>query len=662
MNIKKRIDYLRKILQEHNHAYYVLDSPTISDFEFDKLMEELIILEDSFPNYFDINSPTQRVGGDVLDSFKSVKHKYRMLSLGNTYSSSDLRDFDKRLNKLSDQDFEYVCELKYDGVSISLTYENGELIQALTRGDGEKGDDITDNVRTIKSIPLKLKGDFPDYFEIRGEIFLPLKGFELINKERVENGYEPYANPRNTASGSLKLLDPKEVAKRKLDCYLYYLLGDNLPTNSHYDNLQEARLWGFKIPKEIIKCQSIDQVLTYINNWDKKRHDLPFEIDGIVIKVNDLDLQSEMGFTAKSPRWAISYKFQSEQALTVLNKITYQVGRTGAVTPVANLEPIKLAGTIVKRASLHNADQIARLDVREGDKVFIEKGGEIIPKVLAVDFNSRDLFSHPTIYITHCPACSTALVRHKGDAKHYCPNSITCPPQIKGKFEHFISRKAMNIDSIGGETIDLLVNEGLIMDVSDLYTLTHQDLLSFKKNGEKWADNIIKGVKLSASVPFERVLFALGIRYVGETVSKVLVQAFDTIDKLANATFEELIAVEEIGKKIANSVLLYFSIKSNLQLIAQLKNFGLQFSSNRSLLISRKLFGMKIVVSGVFVKYSREELKDIIEDHGGKCVTSISKNITFVLSGKNMGPSKKKKAEELGIPFITEDQLLEKIS
>ena len=496
----ERIAFLRKELSKHNHAYYVKDAPVISDFNFDQLLYELQELEINHPGFFDANSPTQRVGGEVLEGFKAVKHNYRMLSLGNTYSPKDLHDFDVRINKLTDDDFEYVCELKYDGISISLTYENGELIQALTRGDGTQGDDVTANVKTIKSIPLKLKGDYPEKFEIRGEIFLPIAGLVQMNEIRIEQALEPYANPRNTASGSLKLLDTKEVAKRPLDCYLYYLLGNNLPSNTHFDNLQKAKEWGFKIPLEIEKHKTINDVLIFIEKWDAKRHDLPYEIDGIVIKVNDINLQEEMGFTAKSPRWAISYKFKAEQASTILEEITYQVGRTGAITPVANLLPVQLAGTTVKRASLHNADQIEKLDIREGDKVFVEKGGEIIPKVVGVELKARDLFSQPTRYITHCPSCSTELVRKEGDVKHYCLNAESCPPQIKGKFEHFISRKAMNIDGLGGETIDLLIQEGLISEISDLYLLEKDDVLPLERIAEKSAENLILGIEESKKI------------------------------------------------------------------------------------------------------------------------------------------------------------------
>ena len=662
MKIKERIDFLRKELAEHNHSYYVLDTSIISDFEFDKLLQELVKLEDENPEFFDSTSPTQRVGSGVIDGFKTVAHKYRMLSLGNTYSEEDLHDFDTRSHKLTDQEIEYVCELKYDGVSISLTYENGDLTQALTRGDGTQGDDVTENIRTIKSIPLKLKGDYPANFEIRGEIFIPIKGLEKMNKLRNEEGLEPYKNPRNTASGSLKLLDANEVSKRPLDCYLYYLIGEDLPSTNHYENLQKARDWGFKIPNEIEKHSNIENVLKFINKWDEDRHGLPYEIDGIVIKVNDINLREEMGFTAKSPRWAISYKFKAEQVTTILNKITYQVGRTGAITPVANLEPVKLAGTTVKRASLHNADQIAKLDIREGDKVYVEKGGEIIPKVVGVELKDRDLFSQSTEYITNCPSCNTELVRKEGDAKHYCPNAESCPTQIKGKFEHFISRKAMDIDGLGGETIELLINEGLIKEISDLYHLKKEDLLPLDRMAEKSVENLFIGVGKSKLIPFERVLFGLGVRFVGETVAKVLAKHFKTIDNIIDTDIETLIAVDEIGDKIAGSVVNYFSIEENLKLINNLKESGLQFVSTiEDTTKSSNLNGMKIVVSGVFNQNSRAEYKKMIEDHGGKNVSSISKNTTFVLAGENMGPSKKQKAEDLKIPLVNEDEFLAKI-
>ncbi len=663
MNVQDRIVFLRSELQQHNHNYYVLDKPTISDFEFDMLLNELIDLEKQNPQFYDANSPTQRVGGELIKSFDTVAHEYRMLSLGNTYSAEELVDFDKRITKLVETDIEYVCELKYDGVSISLKYENGELKQAITRGNGTHGDDVTVNVKTINSIPLKLNGDYPSKFEIRGEIFLPHEGFDQMNEKRIANDLEPFANPRNAASGSVKMHDSKEVAKRPLDCFLYYLLGKELPSQRHYENLQNAREWGFKIPQEIEVCPSIDKVIDFINYWDNKRHHLPYDIDGIVIKVNDLRLQEQMGFTAKSPRWAISYKFKAEQVSTVLNEITYQVGRTGAITPVANLEPVLLAGTVVKRASLHNADQISKLDIRVGDKVYVEKGGEIIPKIVGVALKERDLFSQPTVYISHCPECNIPLLKSEGDAKHYCPNDLMCPPQIKGKFEHFISKKAMDIDGIGPETIDLLFENQLIASIPDLYDLKKEYLLPFKKEGEKWASNIIEGLEQSKAIPFERLLFALGIRYVGETVSKVLVKEFQHIDHLMMADKERLENVDEIGEKIAESVVLYFQNKENIKLINRLKNQGLCFEiGEESKAISSQLLGMSIVISGVFSHFSRDELKKLIEQHGGKNVGSISKKTTFVVAGENMGPSKLQKAEKLNVPLLSEDEFIKKIS
>jgi len=663
MNVQDRIVFLRSELQQHNYNYYVLDKPAISDFEFDMLLNELIDLEKQNPQFYDANSPTQRIGGELIKSFDTVAHEYRMLSLGNTYSAEELVDFDKRITKLVETDIEYVCELKYDGVSISLKYENGELKQAITRGNGTHGDDVTVNVKTINSIPLKLKGDYPSKFEIRGEIFLPHKGFDQMNEKRIVNDLEPFANPRNAASGSVKMQDSKEVAKRPLDCFLYYLLGKELPSQRHYENLQNAREWGFKIPHEIEVCSSIDKVIDFVNYWDNKRHHLPYDIDGIVIKVNDLRLQEQMGFTAKSPRWAISYKFKAEQVSTVLNEIAYQVGRTGAITPVANLEPVLLAGTVVKRASLHNADQISKLDIRVGDKVYVEKGGEIIPKIVGVALKERDLFSQPTVYISHCPECNTPLVRSEGDAKHYCPNDLMCPPQTKGMFEHFISKKAMDIDGIGPETIDLLFENQLIASIPDLYDLKKEDLLLFKKEGEKWASNIIEGLEQSKAIPFERLLFALGVRYVGETVSKVLVKEFQHIDHLMMADKERLENVDEIGEKIAESVVLYFQNKENIKLINRLKNQGLCFEiGEESKAISSLFSGMSIVISGIFSHFSRDELKKLIEQHGGKNVSSISKKTTFVIAGENMGPSKLQKAEKLNVPLLSEDEFIKKIS
>ncbi len=586
-----------------------------------------------------------------------------MLSLGNTYSNDDLIDFDKRIKKLTNNEISFTCELKYDGVSISLTYKDGILFRALTRGDGVKGDDVTSNIKTIKSIPLKLKGSFPKLFEIRGEVFIPLDLFDKMNSERISENLDPYANPRNTASGSLKLLDSKEVAKRPLDCFLYYVLGEDLPSNSHYENLQFAKEWGFKVPNEIKRYNNIDGVIDFVNSWDKKRASLPFEIDGIVIKVDDLSVQAEMGYTSKFPRWAISYKFQAEQALTKLNFITYQVGRTGAITPVANLEPVNLGGTIVKRASLHNADQMQKLDIRNDDFVFIEKGGEIIPKVVKVKIEDRDLFSVPAKFISLCPACGSKLVKNDGDAKHYCINSENCLPQIKGKFEHFISRKAMNIDGLGKETIELLITKGFIRDLNDLYTLQKEDLIQLDGLAEKSVNSLLVAIENSKHTSFERLLYALGIRYVGETVAKTLAKNYLNVDALIAADYENLISVDEIGDKIAKSVTSWFSNSKNIDLINKLRFLDLKFTfDNQNTIISGKLKGMNIVISGVFSNFSRNELKKIIEDHGGKNIGSISKKTTFVLMGDNMGPSKREKAEHLGIPLINENDFIDKIS
>ena len=586
-----------------------------------------------------------------------------MLSLGNTYSEEELRDFDKRIHKLVEAQIEYVCELKYDGVSISLTYENGQLTQALTRGDGTQGDDVTTNVKTIKSIPLQLQGSYPSLFEIRGEIFIPHAGFEVMNAEREQKGLETFANPRNTASGSLKMQDSKEVAERPLDCFLYHILGKQIPYDLHYDNLEAAKSWGFKVPSETECCKDIDAVIRFVQKWDMLRHDLPYDIDGIVIKVNSLQQQEQMGFTAKSPRWAIAYKFKAEQALTTLNEISYQVGRTGAITPVANLEPVLLAGTVVKRASLHNADQIAKLDIREGDKVYVEKGGEIIPKIVGVEKQDRDLFSQPTVFITKCPECASELIRTEGDAKHYCSNSEKCPTQIKGKLEHFISRKAMNIDGLGPETIELLFKETMVQSIPDLYELKMDDLLPLERMAEKSAENLLKGLEASKQIPFERVLFALGIRYVGETVAKKLAKHYQHMQALVDASQEDLENIEEIGEKIAKSVVLYFADESNRNIVKRLSKHELQMEvAEEDKAISNTLEGASVLVSGVFTHFSRTELKKIIEQHGGKNVGSISKKTTFVVAGEKMGPSKRQKAEDLGVPSSVKQEFIQKIS
>ena len=660
MDAKSRIDVLRKELSAHNYAYYLLDKPTISDFEFDKLLEELIALENVHPEFFDPNSPSQRVGGGVNKQFETVKHKHPMLSLGNTYSEDELRDFDKRIQKIISEPYSYVCELKYDGVSISLHYENGMLKRALTRGDGTQGDDVTSNVRTIKSIPLKLQGNPPTEFEIRGEIFLPHTGFNVMNQDRKSAGQDPFANPRNAASGTLKMLDSSVVAKRPLDCFLYYVLGKSIVTDSHYEKLEMARTWGFKIPKDTRTYSTIEGVLKFVKYWDTARKDLPYDIDGIVIKVDSTLQQEELGYTAKTPRWAISYKFKSEQAVTTLNKITYQVGRTGAITPVANLEPVQLAGTTVKRASLHNADQIAKLDVREGDTVYVEKGGEIIPKIVGVVKKERDLFSNSVVYISHCPECHTKLERKDGEAQHYCLNDKSCPPQIKGKIEHFISRKAMNIDSLGSETIDQFFKEGLINNVSDLYFLTLEQILPLDRMAEKSANKVISSIQESKSIPFDRVLYALGIRYVGVTVAKKLAYHFQTLENLQKAEFEDLINVDEIGDRIAQSIILWFKNVDHSLLIKRLYESGVKLQIDASILIDRTniLQGKSFVISGIFKDHSRDELKSLIDQNGGKNTSSISKKTSYLIAGENMGPSKREKAENLGVPIISENEFL----
>lgn len=656
MDTKSQIEYLRKEIASHNHAYYLLDAPLLSDIEFDKLLFRLIKLEEENPEFFDPNSPSQRVGGTVNKNFETIPHKRVMLSLGNTYSEDDLRDFDERVKKIITESFSYVCELKYDGISISLHYENGKLIQALTRGDGMQGDDVTSNVRTIKSIPLRLQGFPPDDFEIRGEIFLPHRGFDRMNKERLDLGDSLFANPRNAASGTLKMLDSSEVANRPLDCFLYHLFVDTIEIDSHYEKLQAARSWGFKVPLETKKFSTIDEVLGFVKYWEEARNELPYDIDGIVIKVDSSQYQEELGYTAKSPRWAISYKFKAERVETILHKITYQVGRTGAITPVANLEPILLAGTTVKRASLHNADQISKLDVREGDRVYVEKGGEIIPKIVGVVSQERDLFSESTQYISDCPECRSNLVRKEGEAQHYCLNKKACPPQIKGRIEHFISRKAMNIDGLGAETIHQFFTQGLISSVADLYLLETSDLLPLERMAEKSANKAISSIKYSKKVPFERVLFALGIRYVGETVAKKIAFYFQSIDNLKEADFDQLILVDDIGERIAQSVEDWFSQKDNIDLVEKLKEKGLQLQIDEKLLADRThiLQGKSFVISGVFELHSRHELKTLIEKNGGRNTASISKKTSYLLAGDNIGPSKKEKAESLGVQIISE--------
>ncbi|AXT63492.1 NAD-dependent DNA ligase LigA [Aquimarina sp. AD10] len=663
MSTEEQINQLREELRKHNYNYYILDKPTITDYDFDMKLKELQKLEEKHPEFYDANSPTLRVGGEVTKNFETLVHEFRMYSLDNSYSKEDLLDWEKRIKKLVDGEVNYTCELKYDGASINLTYENGELLKAVTRGDGIQGDNVTTNVKTIKSVPLKLKGDFPAKFDIRGEIVLPYEGFEQMNKERIAQGEEPYANPRNTASGSLKLQDSSETAKRPLDCLLYSIQGERLGITTQYENLEKAREWGFKVPVESKMVNSIDEVLEFVNYWDKHRHDLPYETDGVVIKVNNLQQQEELGYTAKAPRWAMAYKFKAEQVFTILNEITYQVGRTGAITPVANLEPVQLAGTTVKRASLHNADQIEKLDVRIEDTVFVEKGGEIIPKIVGVDLLKRPENSMPTSYITECPVCSTVLIRKEGEAQHYCPNYYGCTPQVAGRIQHYISRKAMDIEGLGGETVLLLVNEGLIKNYADLYTLTKEQVVPLERMADKSADNLILGIEKSKEISFERVLFALGIRYVGETVAKKLAKHYKTIDAIMLATEEELVNVDEIGIKIAQSVVEFFSSEDNRNLINQLKQHGVQLEISAEKLANQTdtLQGQIFVVSGVFEKVTRNELKKLIEDNGGKVSSSISSKTSYVVAGANMGPSKLEKASSLGISIISEDQFLEKI-
>jgi DNA ligase (NAD+) len=664
-NIELRINELSEKLNEYNHQYYVLNSSTISDFDFDKLLKELEQLEKDNPKFASKNSPTKRVGGDITKNFPTVKHIYPMLSLANTYSKEELNDWTNRIKKISTDEIEYVCELKYDGVAIGIRYEDGNLTQAVTRGDGTQGEDVTHNVRTIKTVPLKLKGNYPEVFEIRGEIFFPLENFNALNKSKELAGEQLYANPRNTASGTLKLKDSKVVSKRGLDCLLYGVYGENLEFETHSEAVKTVGTWGFKIPTEdkryIQTVKTIDEVMDFINFWDKERHNLPFEIDGIVIKVNDFNQQKQMGFTAKNPRWAISYKFKAERVETKLEKVTYQVGRTGAITPVANLTPVQLAGTTVKRASLHNADQIEKLGLHANDYVYVEKGGEIIPKIVGVNLDKRKANSLPIHYITTCPKCKTELVRLDGEAKHYCPNDIQCPPQTKGKIEHFISRKAMNMDGLGPETIDLFYDNFLVSNVGDLYTLTFEKIINLERMADRSANNILKSLEESKNIPFERVLFALGIRYVGETVAKKLAKYFKNIDNILKATFEELINVDEIGDKIAISLQAYFLEERHINLINRLKEFGLQFETEENLNATDILNQQAIVISGVFENVSRNELKKLIEDNGGKNTSSISAKTNFLIAGANMGPAKLAKAEKLGVKIISEQDFLNMI-
>ncbi|MEC3907672.1 NAD-dependent DNA ligase LigA [Tamlana sp. 2201CG12-4] len=664
MSVEQKIKELRDELREHNYKYYVLDEATISDYDFDLKLKELQNLETKYPEFFDANSPTQRVGGEVTKNFETIVHEHRMYSLDNSYSKEDLQDWETRIKKLVDGEIQYACELKYDGASISLTYEHGNLIKAVTRGDGFQGDNVTANIKTIKSVPLQLKGDFPPKFDIRGEIVLPFDGFKKMNEARIELGEEPYRNPRNTASGSLKLQDSVEVAKRPLECLLYNLKGTKLGITTQFESLEKARKWGFKVPEAAKLAGSIDEVLEFVEYWDVHRHDLPYETDGVVIKVNNLQQQEELGYTAKAPRWAMAYKFKAEQVSTTLNSITYQVGRTGAITPVANLEPVELAGTIVKRASLHNADQIEKLDIRVGDVVYVEKGGEIIPKILGVDLTKRPVDSKPTEYIAFCPECHTELIREEGEAQHYCPNYNGCNPQIIGRIQHYISRKAMDIDGLGGETVALLVNEGLIYNYSDLYELSKEQIVPLERMAEKSAENLINGIRESKNIPFERVLYALGIRYVGETVAKKLAKHYKSIDTIIKASTEDLVNVDEIGIKIAESVNAFFTSEANNYIVDRLKQFGVQLEISAEQLEGQTelLKGDTIVVSGVFEYVSRNELKKLIEDNGGKVSSSISSKTSYIVAGANMGPSKKDKAEKLGVLLIKESEFLQKIN
>ena len=661
MKEKEQIFKLREELSQHNHSYYVLDEPSVTDFEFDVKLKQLQALELNYPELYDASSPTLRVGGEVTKNFETIVHAQRMYSLDNSYSKEDLMDWEVRLRKMVDGPIAYACELKYDGASISLTYENGLLVQALTRGDGTQGDNVTANIKTIKSVPLKLQGDYPDKFEIRGEIVLPFSGFKTLNEEKIAAGEEPYKNPRNTASGSLKLQNSVEVARRPLECLLYSIVGENTGIQTQFDNLEKARSWGFKVPNVAKICDSIDDVLEFVNYWDVHRHELPYETDGIVVKVNNLFQQAELGFTAKAPRWAMAYKFKAEQVSTLLEHISYQVGRTGAITPVANLLPVELAGTIVKRASLHNADQIDKLDVRIGDWVYVEKGGEIIPKIIGVDLSRRKQGSDKIVYINYCTECESPLVRKEGEAQHYCPNDMGCSPQIIGRIQHYISRKALDIEGLGGETVALLVNAGLIRDYADLYELTADQIIHLDRMANKSADNLVNGVQASKEVSFERVLFGLGIRYVGETVAKKLAKHYKSIKALSEATLEGLETVDEIGVKIAESVVAFFKNEANIRMVSRLILYGVQLELSEEALSNQttQLQGLRFVVSGIFETVSRDELKELIDSNGGKVVSSISAKTSFVVSGANMGPSKRTKADSLKVPIISEKEFLE---
>lgn len=662
---EKRIEDLSKELNHYNHQYYIENTSEVSDFEYDTRLKELQDLEAKFPALALPNSPTKRVGGDITKKFNTVKHEYPMLSLSNTYSEEEIVEWENRVKKLVNGKINYVCELKYDGVAIGIRYENGAFVQAITRGDGTQGEDVSTNVKTIRTIPLRLKGKYPDVFEIRGEIFFPLDAFNALNKSREENGEELFANPRNTASGTLKLLDSSTVAQRGLDCFLYGVYGTDLPAEGHYNSVLNAGEWGFKIPtpekKYLKKTDSIEGIMEFIHYWDEHRAELPFEIDGVVIKVDDYSQQEELGNTAKSPRWAIAYKFKTEQASATLESVSYQVGRTGAVTPVANLSAVALGGTIVRRASLYNEDQMNKLDLHENDTVFVEKGGEIIPKIVGVDLTQRAENAQKFKFISNCPECETPLQRLDGEAHHYCPNDLGCPPQITGRIIHFISRKAMNIEGIGTETVEQLFSEGLIHNSSDLYSLTFDQIVSLERMGDKSANNLLEGLEASKNIPFERVLFALGIRHVGETVAKKIAKALKNIDAIMEASYDTLIEIDEVGEKIAIAIQHHFQQEENLEIVNGLKAAGLQFEIEEKELASSVLQGKSIVVSGVFHTLSRKELKEAIEANGGKNVGSISSKTSFIVAGDNMGPAKLEKAEKLGIEILSEDEFIQMI-
>ena len=659
MQPKDRIDQLRALLNEQNYRYYVLNDPLISDFEYDKLMRELQDLEQANPQYADPNSPTQRVGSDRANQFASVTHRFPMQSLSNTYSREEVTDFDTRIQKEVGE-VEYVCELKFDGTSISLLYEHGQLVRAATRGDGTVGDDVTENVRTIRSIPLQLRGGgYPDLFEIRGEILMPYKSFERLNREREDIGETPFANPRNAAAGSLKQQSSAVTASRDLDAYLYMLAGDEMPYATHYESLLAARQWGFKVSDQMKLCRNLDEVMDFIRHWDKARESLPFATDGVVIKVNSYAMQKQLGSTAKAPRWAVAYKFKAEQALTRLLSVDFQVGRTGDFSPVDIFDPVQLAGTVVKRASLHNAEQIALLDIRLGDMVYVEKGGEIIPKITEVELSERPAESQPFEFITRCPECGTELVKYEGEARHYCPNSSSCPPQIVGRIVHFISRKAMNIEGLGDETVQLLYDNGLVHDISDLYTLKRADLVRLPRLGEKSADNILRNIEASKQVPFARVLFAIGIRFIGETTAKILARQFKNIDALIHADPEQLIEAEEVGEKIARSIIEYFADAGNMRIVERLRSYGLQFQNQVQEGATDRLAGLNFVISGTFVHHSRDQLKELIERHGGRNLSGVSSNVNYLLAGQNIGPAKLAKVSKLGVKMINEEEFMQ---